>query len=105
MLYEIDIKTGIVDHKGIQGENYDVIYHPGTDKCMLGFRLPNWNKAIKMVRMAAEKIPQCRFVGWDVAFTENGVELIEGNHNPGLFTLESLGTPGAFVEIMTIINS
>ena len=105
VLYEIDIKTGIIDHKGIQGENYDIIYHPGTDICMLGFQLPNWNKAIEAVTKAAEKIPQCRFVGWDVAFTQEGVELIEGNHNPGLFTLESLGTPGAFADTMNILNS
>lgn len=105
VLYEIDIKTGIIDHKGIQGDNYDIIYHPGTDKCMLGFQIPNWNKAIETVIKAAEKIPQCRFIGWDVAFTEKGVELIEGNHNPGLFTLESLGTPGAYADIMAILNS
>lgn len=105
VLYEIDIKTGIIDHKGIQGENYNIIYHPGTDICMLGFQLPNWNKAIEAVTKAAEKIPQCRFVGWDVAFTQEGVELIEGNHNPGLFTLESLGTPGAFADTMNILNS
>lgn len=105
VLYEIDIKTGIIDHKGIQGENYDIIYHPGTDICMLGFQLPNWNKAIEAVTKAAEKIPQCRFVGWDMAFTQEGVELIEGNHNPGLFTLESLGTPGAFADTMNILNS
>lgn len=105
VLYEIDIETGIIDHKGIQGDNYDIIYHPGTDICMLGFQMPNWDKAINTVIRAAEKIPQCRFVGWDVAFTQNGAELIEGNHNPGLFTLESLGTPGAYADIMKILNS
>ena len=72
---------------------------------MLGFQIPNWNKAIETVIKAAEKIPQCRFIGWDVAFTDKGVELIEGNHNPGLFTLESLGTPGAYADIMAILNS
>lgn len=105
VLYEVDPVTGLVDHKGIQGDNYDVIYHPGTDICMLGFQLPHWDKAVSAVTKAAEKIPQCRFIGWDVAFTNNGVELIEGNHNPGLFTLESIGTPGAYAEVMNILKS
>lgn len=104
VLYEIDPVTGLVDHKGIQGDNYNVIYHPGTDICMLGFQLPHWDKAICAVTKAAEKIPQCKFIGWDVAFTNKGVELIEGNHNPGIFTLESIGTPGAYAEVMNILK-
>jgi len=105
VLYEINPETGIIDHKGIQGENYDVIYHPGTDICMVGLQLPNWEDVISVVTKAAKLIPQCKFIGWDVAFTKEGVELIEGNHNPGIFTLESIGSPGAYAEVMSIINS
>lgn len=104
VLYEIDIETGIIDHKGIQGDNYDIIFHPGTNICMLGYQLPNWDIAIKAVKESAEKLPSCRFIGWDVSFTESGVELIEGNHNPGIFTLESLGAPGAYKEVMDILK-
>ena len=105
VLYEIDVETGIIDHKGIQGNNYDVIYHPGTELCMLGYSMPNWKEAMVAVKKAAELIPQCRFVGWDVAFTPDGIELIEGNHNPGLFTMESLGTPAAYADTMRILKS
>ena len=104
VLYEIDVETGIIDHKGIQGNNYNIIFHPGTNKCMLGYKLPNWDVAMVSVKKAAELIPQCRFVGWDVAFTPDGIELIEGNHNPGLFTMESLGTPAAYAETMKILK-
>lgn len=103
VLYEIDIETGRIDHKGIQGDNYDVIFHPGSDICMLGFKLPNWEKAVASVIKAAENLPECRFIGWDVAFTESGVELIEGNHNPGIFTLWSLGTTGVYAVAMKIL--
>jgi hypothetical protein len=72
---------------------------------MLGFKLPNWHIAIDSVIKAAEKLPQCRFIGWDVAITTKGIELIEGNHNPGIFTMESLGTPGAYADVMKIFNS
>ena len=105
VLYEIDIESGRIDHKGIQGSNYDVIFHPGTDICMLGFQLPHWDKAVAGVIEAAEKLPECRFIGWDVAFTENGIELIEGNHNPGIFTLESLGTTGVHAVAMKYLKA
>lgn len=105
VLYQIDVKTGIIDHKGIQGNNYDVLFHPGTETCMVGFQMPHWKKAVDSVIMAAEMLPQCRFIGWDVAFTKDGIELIEGNHNPGIFTLESLGTPGAYSEVIKVLNS
>ena len=72
---------------------------------MLGYQLPNWQIAIDTVKIAAEKLSQCRFIGWDVAFTADGVELIEGNHNPGIFTMESLGTPGAYADVIKILNN
>lgn len=103
VLYEIDIRTGKIDHKGIQGDNYDVIFHPATDVCMLGFQIPHWDKAVAGVKAAAQKLPQCRFIGWDVAFTKDGIELIEGNHNPGIFTMESLGTTGVYAKAMSLL--
>lgn len=103
VLYQIDIKSGRIDHKGIQGTNYDIIYHPNTNLCMLGYQIPNWSAVLETVVKAAEKLPGCRFIGWDVAITNNSVELIEGNHNPGIFTLESLGTPGAYEDVMEIL--
>ena len=30
---------------------------------------------------AASEMPENSSVGWDIAITENGPELIEGNHN------------------------
>lgn len=105
VLYQIDIESGRINHKGIQGSNYDIIFHPGTEICMLGYKIPNWKRAIDSVVKAAEMLPQCRFIGWDVAFTPEGIELIEGNHNPGIFTLESLGSPGAYADVKRILKS
>lgn len=58
---------------------------------MLGFKVSNWHIAIDSVIKAAEKLPQCRFIGWDVAITTKGIELIEGNHNPYHGTFEIMG--------------
>ena len=35
-----------------------------------------------MVKEAALKIPELRYIGWDIAITDNGPVLIEGNEYP-----------------------
>lgn len=104
-LYDIDIDYGVIDAKGIGHDYKQLIYHPGTEICMVGYQLPNWKILIESVIKAAEMLPQCRFIGWDVAITKEGIELIEGNHNPGLFTMESLGKPYSYTDAIKMFNS
>ena len=32
---------------------------------------------------AYKRIPQVRYIGWDIAFTNNGPVMVEGNEYPG----------------------
>ena len=41
-----------------------------------------WEEAKAMCMAAARKVPQMRFIAWDVAITENGPTFIEGNSFP-----------------------
>ena len=52
-----------------------------------GSMIPNFEKVINTAKCAHLNIPQCAFVGWDLAIDENGdVNLIEANIDaPGLF--------------------
>lgn len=103
-LYDIDLQSGRIDNKGIGHDGNKYIFHPGTNICMLGFQIPNWDMLVENVSEAALNIAKCRFVGWDVAITTDGIELIEGNHNPGLFTMESVGKPCAYKEALNYLN-
>lgn len=58
-----------------------IAFQPGTDLLMVGFKLPNYDILVRTVKEAAEKIPQVRYIGWDIAITENGVDFIEANHD------------------------
>lgn len=53
--------------------------HPDTQAAFIGFRLPCWGEAVELALRAAEVFPDVPFVGWDVAFLEDGPVLIEGN--------------------------
>ena len=92
--YPISIKYGVIEGPGINevlnSEQY--FYHPGCDKLVVGMRIPMWNRVIEVVTEAAKKIPQIRYIGWDIAITDSSVEIIEGNHNPYHGTFEIMGS-------------
>ena len=67
---------------------------------MLGRKIPFWNEVLSICNDAAKKIPKCQYIGWDVAITENGPLLIEGNHMPDLDMIEFVGSHGFLDKIM-----
>lgn len=79
----IDEVTGIVHHKAIDKDKNIFVDHPMTGTPIVGFKFPDWDKALTMVKEAAKKVPQMGYIGWDVAFTPDGPCLIEGNNFPG----------------------
>ena len=92
--YPIDIETGIISSLGFHDNKLQCIYHPLSDKIMPGFNIPYWDKVVFCITEASKQLPLCRFVGWDIAITKDGVELIEGNHNPGYVSMEYFGEIG-----------
>lgn len=99
--YPIRIEYGRVEGPGLSGtysienKNYYFI-HPGTNTFMPGYEIPFWNEVLETVISAAKSLDSIRFVGWDVAVTPTGPELIEGNSRPGPATLEYFGLERGF---------
>ena len=55
--------------------------HPVTNEKILGFEIPYYSDVIQMVSEAAKRVKKVKSIGWDVAITESGPCLIEGNDN------------------------
>ena len=102
--YEIDIDTGIIDSRGWGHVHSGGIIHPNTNICMIGRKIPFWNDVVNICENAAAKIPQVRYIGWDVAITANGPLLIEGNNTPDLDIMEFVGNYGYYNIIMSHLN-
>lgn len=83
----VDWKSGAIIADGIDQDFRRVAKHPLTGTQIKGFQIPNWDKAIDIVERAARlayTLPQCRWIGWDLAFLADGdVAIIEGNWRPG----------------------
>ncbi len=82
MASRIDIESGKLITVGADKQGNTFIKHPMTNTSIIGFQIPFWNEAKEMCLEAAQMIPQMRYVAWDVAITENGPTLIEGNSFP-----------------------
>lgn len=79
---EIDSLTGVVITGGIRKRSTCDFYHenhPLTGEKIKGFKIPFWKETIDMVKEAALVVPEVRSIGWDVAITNKGPILIEGN--------------------------
>lgn len=83
MLTPIDVETGVISCPAVDGENNAYSAHPITGKSIVGFKVPQFDEVRKMVLDAATFVPEVRYVGWDVAISEKGPCLIEGNEYPG----------------------
>ena len=79
MAAHIDVETGIVDTLAIDEESEEFLTHPVSGQVFPGTRIPRWEEAKALVIAAAREVPDMRYIGLDVAVTENGVCLIEGN--------------------------
>ena len=82
MAARVDIDTGVLKTVAAdkQGNVFDT--HPMTNTPIVGFEIPCWEEAKEMCLTAMKKVPQMRFVAWDVAITANGPVFIEGNSFP-----------------------
>ena len=82
MAARIDLESGKLLTVGADKQGNTFLKHPMTDTTLIGFQIPFWEEAKQMCMDAAQKIPQMRFIAWDVAITEKGPTFIEGNSFP-----------------------
>lgn len=52
-----------------------------------GFKVPYFKESIEMIKKAIEYLP-IKFAGWDIAITEYGPCIIEGNSYPAMASID-----------------
>lgn len=77
---KMDVDTGEVISKAIDKSNNKYEKHPISNKKILGFKVPYWDRVIDTVTRASKVSNEVKYVGWDIAILDNGdVSIIEGN--------------------------
>jgi len=79
----INISTGIIESPAFYMDitKPDEYYHSITGVKIIGFQIPYWKETLQMVKDAALYNKRNRSIGWDIAVTNNGPDIIEGNHD------------------------
>lgn len=84
-MYTLLDENGMSPYAGV--DKYSNVYetHPITGTSIIGFQVPHFERVLAMLEDAARRIPEVPYVGWDIAITEDGPALIEGNNDSSVF--------------------
>ncbi|MBP1649044.1 MAG: hypothetical protein H6Q30_2489 [Bacteroidetes bacterium] len=74
----VDTRTGVV-RQMLLSHNSKITAHPKTGIPIVGFQIPYWSESRALVERSARKFSPLGTIGWDVAVTQNGPMIIEGN--------------------------
>lgn len=87
----VDLETGRLGsalpkypHAGPQRQ----VYHPDTGHPIEGFQMPRWKEIVELCLRAHEAFPGMPSIGWDVAFAERGLTILEGNTKWDSYAIE-----------------
>jgi len=83
MTAKVDVETGKIIEEAVNKEGKMFENHPLSGTKIKDYEIPYFQEAKEMVIKAAKLSPNVRYVGWDVAITEKGPTLVEGNQYPG----------------------
>ncbi len=107
MAVNIDINTGKLVGNAIDKNLNEYEEHPFTHVKFDGFQIPCFEEAKKMVLEASLRSDKILVVGWDVAISDRGPVIIEGNRRPGFDIVQVLsgGRMDIINDVLSSVNS
>lgn len=69
-----------------EGNVFEV--HPISKKKIVGFEIPKYKEVVDFVKELGLVVPKVRYVGWDIAITDDGPVVVEGNNFSGIFQVK-----------------
>lgn len=75
----VNIEEGIVDSIALDNAGNHFIKHPDSSVVLPGFKIPSWQEAITLTKNMANEIPGATMIAWDLAYSERGWCMVEGN--------------------------
>lgn len=103
MACAIDTATGTLRGRAFGMNCIEYETHPISGIRFDGYCIEQFEECLKLIRRIAFEEPRARYVGWDLAITPNGIELIEGNIPPGEDITQISAGRGLWYEICEMI--
>lgn len=83
VMCHVDPLTGVLSSWARNPKGKNLFRHPDTGLVFPGYQIPMWQEVLNFAEELAKVVPQARYIGWDIAITEKGPVVIEGNTYPG----------------------
>ena len=103
ILLAVDSSTGICKTCGFDESGKEYITHPDSNVILPGFQIPKWNQLIELAEKLANVLVDNNYVGWDLALTDKGWVMVEGNPR-GQFLTQVITSRGIKHELENYIN-
>lgn len=103
MAVNIDVSTGKLVGNAIDKDLNEYTEHPVTHVKFDGFQIPCFKEAKEMVLKASLESDKILVVGWDVAISDKGPVIIEGNRRPG-FDIVQVLSGGKMDMVNDVLN-
>ena len=79
----VNLQTGMLEKPAADFSGKEYTNHPITGENLLNLKIPFWVETVNMINNAASEIPEVGYIGWDIAISDKGPIIIEGNTEPG----------------------
>lgn len=76
-------EEGIITKPALDKENRIFEVHPDTGVRFEGFKIPMYKEVLEQCKQMAAITPEVGYMGWDMAITDKGIDVVEANQLPG----------------------
>lgn len=76
---QVDIDKGILLTDGVDINREFHKNHPISGQEIKGFQVPYWEEVKQLINKIYNRVPGINYIGWDIAITDKGPIVIEGN--------------------------
>lgn len=77
----VDVRSGRT-LRAVSKDKGQYSTHPDTGVPLVGVTIPRWDEMLETVKCMAKMLTDIRFVGWDMALTNEGWVVVEANYEP-----------------------
>lgn len=99
----IDPATGCLTGNAYGMNCTEYSKHPYSGIIFDGYKINGFSDCLKLVERLAFEEPEARYVGWDLAITPDGIDLLEANIPPGEDITQIATRRGIWNEIQQLI--
>ena len=105
ILIPCDINTGKLCKYGFDNTGKKYTAHPDSNVIFENFQIPRWPEIQQLSKDLMAKVPNLKYVGWDIAIADNYLVIVEGNSRPMFGGLQGMHQTGFKKEILEILKT